>query len=79
MIARGFGTAAVLLLLVLMLFALARFLGGRGPGQLSARQQRAVIARSARDAVRLARSADLREDALLLSGANDVVQKEKLS
>ena len=41
MIARGFGTAAVLMVLVLLLFAFARAVGGRGPGQLSARQLRA--------------------------------------
>lgn len=40
MIARGFGTAAVLMVLVLLLFALARAIGGRGPGQLSTRQAR---------------------------------------
>ncbi len=41
LIARGFGTAAVLMVLVLILFALARAIGGRGPGQLTPRQQRA--------------------------------------
>ncbi|WP_167040807.1 phosphate ABC transporter permease PstA [Salinibacterium sp. ZJ454] len=51
-IARGFGTAAVLMLLVLALFAIARFLGGRGPGDLSPRQRRAALARSGRDLVR---------------------------
>lgn len=48
-IARGFGTAAVLMLLVLTLFAIARFFGGRGPGDLSPRQRRAALARSHRD------------------------------
>ncbi|MCC2032593.1 phosphate ABC transporter permease PstA [Microbacterium allomyrinae] len=51
-IARGFGTAAVLMLLVLTLFAIARVLGGRGPGDLSPRQRRAALARSQRDLVR---------------------------
>lgn len=51
-IARGFATAAVLLVLVLALFAAARVLGGRGPGQLSARQVRRTVARSAKDAAR---------------------------
>lgn len=41
MIARGFGTAAVLMVVVLILFGIARAIGGRGPGQLSTRQQRA--------------------------------------
>ncbi len=48
MIARGFGTAAVLMVLVLLLFALARAIGGRGPGVLSTRQRRAR-ARQSRD------------------------------
>ena len=47
MIARGFGTAAVLMLLVLALFAIARVIGGRGPGDQSPRQQRAALARIA--------------------------------
>ncbi len=40
MIARGFGAAAVLMGMVLMLFVLARIAGGRGPGELTARQRR---------------------------------------
>jgi phosphate transport system permease protein len=48
MIARGFGTAAVLMILVIVLFALARAIGGRGPGDLSPRQQRRVVAKSRR-------------------------------
>ncbi|MBG6055809.1 phosphate transport system permease protein [Salinibacterium sp. CAN_S4] len=48
MVARGFGTAAVLMVLVVILFALARAIGGRGAGQLSTRQQRAR-ARQSRD------------------------------
>lgn len=47
-IARGFGTAAVLMVLVVVLFLIARAIGGRGPGQLSARQQRART-RASRD------------------------------
>ncbi|MGN6219393.1 MAG: phosphate ABC transporter permease PstA [Microbacterium sp.] len=49
MVARGFGTAAVLLLLVLVLFAIARVIGGRPPGQLSPRQQDRMRAESRRD------------------------------
>lgn len=52
-IARGFGTAAVLMLLVLTLFAIARVLGGRGAGELSPRQRRAALARSQRDIARI--------------------------
>jgi phosphate transport system permease protein len=39
-IARAFGAAVVLLVLVVVLFALARIVGGRAPGQLSRRQRR---------------------------------------
>ena len=51
-IARGFGAAATLLLLVILLFAVARAIGGRAPGDLSAGQQRRRAARSVRDAAR---------------------------
>ena len=56
MIARGFGTAAVLLLLVLTLFAVARVIGGRGPGQLSTRQRRAAASGSLDDLKRMSRT-----------------------
>ncbi len=49
MIARAFGAAAVLLAMVLVLFALARTLGGRSPGELSAHAQRARVQQSQRD------------------------------
>lgn len=48
-IARAFGAAAVLVVLVLLLFAIARFLGGRGAGQLTSRQRRRRAAASRRD------------------------------
>jgi phosphate transport system permease protein len=53
MVARGFGTAAVLLVVVLALFTAARIFGGRGPGVLSQRQQRAALARSRQDLIRI--------------------------
>lgn len=53
MVARGFGTAAVLLLLVLLLFVIARVIGGQGAGVLTARQQRAAVERSKRDVIRM--------------------------
>ncbi len=53
MIARGFGAAAVLVILVLGLFVLARLIGGRGPGQLSDRQRRQRAEGSARDLRRI--------------------------
>lgn len=49
MIARGFGAAAVLLALVLVLFALARAFGGRQAGELSSREQRRRARMSLRD------------------------------
>jgi len=49
MIARGFGSAAVLLVLVLVLFVLARVFGGREVGDLSARQRRRRALASAGD------------------------------
>src|SRR5215475_9708537 len=57
-IARGFGAAATLLILVLLLFVIARVIGGRGPGQLTKRQRRRRVAASQRDVKRhLARQA----------------------
>jgi phosphate transport system permease protein len=52
-VTRGFGAATLLLVLVLALFSLARFLGGRGPGQLSKGQARRVARASIRDANRI--------------------------
>jgi phosphate transport system permease protein len=51
-ITRGFGAAAVLMILVLVLFTIVRALGGRGPGQLTARQHRRRASASRRDAER---------------------------
>ncbi len=39
-IARAFGAALVLLLIVIVLFSIARFFAGRGPGHISRRQRR---------------------------------------
>lgn len=52
LVQRGFATAAVLMLLVLALFVVARIFGGRPAGHLSARQARRVSARSAKDMAR---------------------------
>ncbi|HUF97754.1 MAG TPA: ABC transporter permease subunit, partial [Ilumatobacter sp.] len=51
--ARGFATAAVLMVLVLILFAIARFLGGRPAGRLSKGQARRAENRSVRDLERI--------------------------
>ena len=60
MIARGFGAAAVLMLLVLTLFAIARVIGGRGPGELTPRQRRAAAQRSHNDLIRMERARAIR-------------------
>jgi len=54
MIARGFGSAALLMFIVLLLFIVARVIGGRGPGQLSPRGARAALRASRRDVARYA-------------------------
>jgi phosphate transport system permease protein len=51
--ARGFATAATLLLLVLILFVLARILGGGQAGEISHRQRRKRVVRSRRDVRRV--------------------------
>lgn len=53
MIARGFGTAVVLILLVLALFFAARVLGGKAPGQQSAGGRRRTADGSRRDLMRI--------------------------
>ncbi|CAM5385371.1 phosphate ABC transporter permease PstA [Leifsonia shinshuensis] len=65
MIARGFGTAAALILVVLALFFTARLIGGRGPGQLSDRQRRRAAEASARDARRMTETAEQRSNPTL--------------
>jgi phosphate transport system permease protein len=52
-IARGFGSAAVLLVLVLVLFIIARLIGGRGPGVLTAGQLRRRLQQSRQDDYRI--------------------------
>ncbi|MFJ7075850.1 phosphate ABC transporter permease PstA [Streptomyces sp. NPDC098781] len=57
MVARGFGTASLLMALVLLLFVAARIVGGRGPGQLTRRQEHRRVLASRRDARRFAERA----------------------
>lgn len=52
-VARGFATASVLLILVLILFIVARLLGGRGAGQLTKRGHRRVTRQSRHDLSRI--------------------------
>lgn len=52
-IARGFGAASVLMVIVLVLFVMARVLGGRPAGRLSPRQARRRLAQSAGDLERI--------------------------
>ena len=54
LISRGFATAAVLMVVVLVLFAVARIIGGRPAGHLTPRQHRRLTARSAKVAARFA-------------------------
>jgi phosphate ABC transporter phosphate-binding protein/phosphate ABC transporter permease subunit PstA len=54
MVTRAFGAGAALLMLVLILFIVARLVGGRGPGHDNARQRRRRAAASARDVRRIA-------------------------
>jgi phosphate transport system permease protein len=54
MIARGFATAAFLLVLVLVLFLFARALGGREPGKLTEAQQQRLVRKSRETAQRMA-------------------------
>ncbi len=49
---RAFGCASILLILVIVLFAIARKIGGWGPGHLTPRARRRVEAESARDLAR---------------------------
>jgi phosphate transport system permease protein len=56
-IARGFGAAVVLLVLVLVLFGVGRAIGGRGAGQLTSRQLARRMAASRRDQARYTRRA----------------------
>jgi phosphate transport system permease protein len=67
--ARGFAAASVLLVLVVALFALARFIGGRGPGNLSPRQRRRAARASTRDANRIIRRHDRRAQAAAAGAA----------
>lgn len=53
LIARGFASAAVLMIVVLILFTLARSLGGRAPGRMTKRGARRAEARSRRDLERI--------------------------
>lgn len=53
MIARGFGTAATLLMLVLILFVAARLLGGKPAGQLSKGGMKRANRMSAADLIRI--------------------------
>ena len=61
MVTRGFGTAAVLLLVVITLFAIARVIGGRGVGLLTPRQERGARDASVRDIQRITIANDRRQ------------------
>lgn len=62
LIARGFATAAVLMILVLGLFTIARLLGGRPPGHVSKRQRVRLERRSHKDLERIEPTAEPASD-----------------
>ncbi|MCX4587007.1 phosphate ABC transporter permease PstA [Streptomyces sp. NBC_01481] len=68
MIARGFGSAALLMALVLLLFIVARVVGGRGPGALTRSQQHRRVVASRRDAERMGKRARLVPQAAAVAG-----------
>jgi phosphate transport system permease protein len=53
LVIRGFATAALLMFLVLVLFSVARVIGGKPAGRLSKRQSKAAAAQSQRDLQRI--------------------------
>jgi len=63
LVARGFATAAVLMVVVLILFVVARIFGGRGPGHVSRAQARRIARRSSRDLARFDALDRVRADA----------------
>jgi phosphate transport system permease protein len=75
-ITRGFATATLLLVLVVLLFAIARAIGGRGPGQLTAGQLRRRAAQSRRDLERYARRAEAAR-AFTAAGADVLIQGDR--
>ena len=60
-VARGFATAAVLMMLVLVLFSIARVLGGRPAGHQSKRQVKQAAKQSQDDALRISQRDALRD------------------
>ncbi|MET8983742.1 phosphate ABC transporter permease PstA [Streptomyces sp. NPDC004539] len=70
MVARGFGTAALLMALVLLLFVAARIVGGRGAGQLTRRQEHRRVLASRRDAKRFAAREGTRDGAGAVVGTD---------
>jgi phosphate transport system permease protein len=54
-VARGFATAGVLMVVVLILFTAARIVGGQGSRQATGRRARRISARSAQDLERFER------------------------
>jgi phosphate transport system permease protein len=53
MVTRGFGAAAVLLVLIVVLFSITRLIGGRGPGHVSRLRAQRIAAGSRRDLARI--------------------------
>jgi phosphate transport system permease protein len=76
-VARGFGTAAVLMFLVLILSMLARLLGCKGPGVLSDRQRRRALAQSQMDLYRISMREQKANKALLNTKSNPKPERQK--
>ncbi len=65
---RAFGCASFLLLVIVVLFLVARKIGGWGPGHLSPRGQRRVMQESKRDAERFARRSRPSSEPIVAAG-----------
>ena len=59
--ARGYGAAALLMLIVLVIFIVARVIGGRAPGDLTRAQEHRRVLQSRRDATRFGKLATGRD------------------
>lgn len=69
--ARGFATAAFLMFVVLVLFVVARLIGGQRAGEVTERQRRRLAARSQRDLARIEANHDSLALQMTLSRPSD--------
>jgi phosphate transport system permease protein len=59
MVSRAFGAGLALMLMVLVLFAIARLVGGKAPGELTRRQRRQIRRDADRGAAKATDRADV--------------------